>query len=37
MLGWESVQPVGITMGVAENQQPQVQSNYVEEPEEVLS
>lgn len=37
MLGQEIIQPVDIMMGVAENQQPQAPSNYVEELEEVMS
>lgn len=35
MLGREIMQPIGIMMGVAENQQPQFPSDYVEELEEV--
>lgn len=35
MLGQEIIRPVDIMMGVAENQQPQVLSDYVEELEEV--
>lgn len=37
MIGREIIQPVDIMMGVAENKQPQVPSDYVEEPEEVMS
>lgn len=35
MLGREIMQPIGIMMGVAENQQPQFPSDYVVELEEV--